>query len=159
MLNNNQEQNEFDDSLYQGDGRKKTVKIIAVVLAVVLAATGLVFVVLRKNTAPVNIQTENTAQLNDVGIVTQTTNEKELKEEGSLAQFADDKDRDGLFVEREKELGTSDDNFDTDWDGLSDKDEVEKWGTDPTKADTDGDGYGDGFEIRHGFNPKGSGKL
>ena len=59
MLNNNQEQNEFNDSLYQDDN-KKIIKIIVVVLAVLLVAAGLVFAVLRKKAEPVNTQIENT---------------------------------------------------------------------------------------------------
>ncbi|WP_205403225.1 hypothetical protein, partial [Streptococcus sp. 2154] len=42
---------------------------------------------------------------------------------------------------------------DTDGDGLTDKEEVEK-GTDPTKADTDGDGFTDKEEVDKGTNPK-----
>ncbi|MDZ4182276.1 MAG: OmpA family protein, partial [Candidatus Cloacimonadaceae bacterium] len=36
---------------------------------------------------------------------------------------------------------------DTDGDGLSDKDEIEKYGTDPNKKDTDGDGLSDYDEV------------
>jgi hypothetical protein len=44
---------------------------------------------------------------------------------------------------------------DTDGDGLSDREEVETFGTDPTKADTDGDGLTDGKEIElHRTDPK-----
>ena len=42
---------------------------------------------------------------------------------------------------------------DTDGDGLTDKEEVEK-GTDPTKADTDGDGVTDKEEVEKGTDPK-----
>ena len=42
---------------------------------------------------------------------------------------------------------------DTDGDGLTDKEEVEK-GTDPTKADTDGDGVTDKEEVDKGTDPK-----
>jgi hypothetical protein len=44
---------------------------------------------------------------------------------------------------------------DTDGDGLSDREEVETFGTDPTKADTDGDGLTDREEIElHRTDPK-----
>jgi hypothetical protein len=44
---------------------------------------------------------------------------------------------------------------DTDGDGLSDREEVETYGTDPTKADTDGDGLTDREEIElHRTDPK-----
>jgi len=42
---------------------------------------------------------------------------------------------------------------DTDGDGLTDRDEVEYYGTDPYKADTDGDGLIDGEEVALGTNP------
>ena len=61
-------------------------------------------------------------------------------------------------VEEEK-LGTSNKEFDTDGDGLSDKIEIEVLGTDPTNPDTDGDGFADGYEVLKGFNPKGEGNI
>ena len=164
MIDNNQEQNEFNDSLYQGDIKKKKFKIIAAVLAVLLVLGGVLFIFSRKKDEPINIKIENNqtdnAQINNTSAISQTISEEEIKKvQEQLAQFADDKDRDGLSAEKEKEFGTSDNDSDTDWDNVSDKDEIEKWGTNPTKADTDGDGYNDGFEINGGFNPKGIGKL
>lgn len=44
-------------------------------------------------------------------------------------------------------------NVDTDGDGLSNKDEINIYHTDPNKADTDGDGWSDGQEITAGTNP------
>ncbi len=52
-----------------------------------------------------------------------------------------------------------DKNKDTDGDGLSDFDELNKYFTDPNKPDTDGDSYVDGAEIGGGYNPCGDGKL
>lgn len=68
-----------------------------------------------------------------------------------------DNDRDGILDEQEADLGTSTKNFDSDGDGLSDRAEIEKYGTDPTKDDTDGDGFRDGLEVLKGYNPRGSG--
>lgn len=65
-----------------------------------------------------------------------------------------DSDGDGLDRELEQQLGTSDNNADSDGDGLSDYDEVFVYGTDPTNPDTDGDGMKDGWEVLHGLNPK-----
>ena len=48
---------------------------------------------------------------------------------------------------------------DTDRDGLTDREEVKVYKTDPLNADTDGDGFNDGDEVDQGYNPKGSGKL
>lgn len=38
---------------------------------------------------------------------------------------------------------------DTDMDGLTDKEEVETYHTDPTKASTSGDLYTDGYKVEH----------
>ena len=70
-----------------------------------------------------------------------------------------DKDHDRLNATLEARLGTSDENVDSDNDGLSDYSEYNEYGTDPSKADTDGDGFNDGDEINNGYNPLGSGKL
>lgn len=74
-------------------------------------------------------------------------------------RFIHDKDRDGILDEIEEQLGTSDFEFDTDGDGLSDKVEIEIWQTDPTNVDTDDDGFADGYEILKGFDPNGPGRL
>lgn len=76
-----------------------------------------------------------------------------------IDKFPNDKDRDGIDDQKEKELGTSNQDFDTDGDGLSDSDELDVWKTDPTKSDTDGDTFNDGYEVLNGYNPLGAGKL
>ncbi len=43
--------------------------------------------------------------------------------------------------------------IDFDKDGLSDKEEISVYFTDPAKADTDGDGYSDGDEIKYHYSP------
>ncbi|MDP3056954.1 MAG: hypothetical protein Q8N37_00325 [bacterium] len=48
---------------------------------------------------------------------------------------------------------------DSDNDGLTDYEEINKYHTDPANPDTDGDGYTDGDEVKNGFNPLGEGKL
>ncbi|HBR80554.1 MAG: putative calcium-binding acidic-repeat protein [Candidatus Uhrbacteria bacterium GW2011_GWE2_45_35] len=70
-----------------------------------------------------------------------------------------DADRDGLSATLEAELGTSDNDWDFDADGLSDLVEYRTYGTDPTNPDSDGDGYSDGTEVNGGYNPLGSGPL
>ena len=42
---------------------------------------------------------------------------------------------------------------DTDNDGVSDRDEIEVYGTDINNRDTDGDGYSDWIELNNGFSP------
>lgn len=58
-----------------------------------------------------------------------------------------DPDNDGLTNKEEKQLGTDPHNADTDGDGLSDGDEVNKYHTNPLKADSDGDGLSDKDEV------------
>ncbi|HLD31309.1 MAG TPA: hypothetical protein VJB37_00205 [Patescibacteria group bacterium] len=70
-----------------------------------------------------------------------------------------DKDGDGLDDSFENDLGTDPNNWDTDGDGLGDRDEVSIWKTDPLNPDTDGDTYLDGAEVKNGYSPTGSGKL
>lgn len=55
--------------------------------------------------------------------------------------------------------GGLDPTFDGDGDGLSDMEEVQKYGSDPLKSDTDGDGFNDGDEVEKGYSPTGPGKL
>lgn len=43
--------------------------------------------------------------------------------------------------------------LDSDHDGVSDRDEIEIYQTDPNQADTDGDGYNDWRELNSGFSP------
>lgn len=43
--------------------------------------------------------------------------------------------------------------LDSDGDGLTDRDEIEKYYTDPQKVDTDQDGFTDKEEIDNGYNP------
>lgn len=70
-----------------------------------------------------------------------------------------DKDADGLDDNRETDVGTDPNNWDTDGDELSDGDEVIIWKTDPLNPDSDGDSYLDGSEVKSGYNPAGSGKI
>ncbi len=87
----------------------------------------------------------------------QQTTPPENEEESVVIVYPDDyeqdKDRDGILDEEEAKLNLSSETFDTDGDGISDKDEMDVWETDPTKADTDGDGVGDGEELIDGTDP------
>jgi len=72
---------------------------------------------------------------------------------------ANDSDGDGLIDALERTTGTNVEISDTDFDGLSDGDEVNTWKTKPTNPDTDGDGFRDGDEVKNGYNPLGGGKT
>lgn len=81
-------------------------------------------------------------------------------------QFVEDRDGDGLFASVEYVYGSSDDNPDTDGDGITDFDEVRTgWllgipgnqrrvFSDPTRMDSDGDGVDDPTEKRYGTDPR-----
>ncbi len=58
-----------------------------------------------------------------------------------------DPDGDGLTNDEEKKLGTDPHKADTDGDGLSDGDEVNRYHTNPLSVDSDGDGLSDGDEV------------
>jgi outer membrane protein OmpA-like peptidoglycan-associated protein len=58
-----------------------------------------------------------------------------------------DADKDGLLKSVEKQLGTNPNKADTDGDGLSDGDEVNKYHTNPLKVDSDNDNLSDKDEI------------
>ncbi len=45
------------------------------------------------------------------------------------------------------------DGSDSDYDGLTDKEEIEAYGTDPLKASTAGDLYTDAYKVRNGLDP------
>lgn len=60
----------------------------------------------------------------------------------------EDYDKDGLTNIEEKNLGTYMNDKDSDYDGLSDYDEIKIYHTDPLKADTDNDGLSDYEEVQ-----------
>ena len=64
-----------------------------------------------------------------------------------------DVDGDRLSNDRERTIGTSLVDTDTDEDGLSDGAEVREYGTDPLAADTDADGIRDGIEVSRDTDP------
>ena len=74
-------------------------------------------------------------------------------DENGVNDADDDIDGDGLSNKEEIEFGTSVSSADTDKDGLSDYDEINKYNTDPLKADSDADTLNDGEEIAIGLDP------
>ncbi len=70
-----------------------------------------------------------------------------------LSDGACDNDQDGLSNYEEYTLGTDPLVADSDYDGLSDGEEINTYGTEPMNSDTDGDSLSDGDEIALGLNP------
>ncbi len=71
----------------------------------------------------------------------------------SVSDADADLDGDGLSNVKEIEIGTDPLSDDTDYDGLTDNDELTKYKTEPTKYDTDEDGVSDGDEIALKLDP------
>jgi hypothetical protein len=138
----------------EGSSRKKLLLIGLVVFFVLLLIGLVVFFVQKKNTKTgsnnTSQNTENVSSTSSLDTVSSTV---------VVDPFPNDKDRDGVDDQKEKELGLSNRDFDSDGDGLSDADELDVWKTDPKKTDSDADGYSDGYEVFKGYNPNGSGKL
>jgi hypothetical protein len=95
-----------------------------------------------------------TATVIAVTVQAQTTQQAEIRSTADMALWlTQDNDRDGLTNEREGQLGTLNDNPDTDGDGIDDRAEIEDFGTNPFVKDTDYDGIEDLEEIQVGLNP------
>lgn len=82
------------------------------------------------------------------------TNPDYFSEEECKKQLsAEQSDIDGMTKWDKFEQGlNTDDGADSDWDGLTDKDEIEKYHTDPAKVSTSGDLYSDGYKVAHNMD-------
>ena len=65
----------------------------------------------------------------------------------------DDLDGDGIPNEEERAVGADPQRVDSDFDGVSDFDEMRRYMTSPTLLDSDGDGAWDGEEVAAGTDP------
>lgn len=175
--------NDFDDDFKSHPGGKILKKIF--ILLIILAVIGLLaYVVYLKILLPkalnVNTDSLNSSVNLDLGTDTKINNKTEEEvvpviddtnivnnEENNttteeiidpLKKMDSDydlvSDFDELYV-----YNTDPYNPDSDADGISDFDEVFIFGTNPVKEDSDGDTYSDGMEILSGYNPLGDGKL
>lgn len=124
--------------------------IVIVVMALVYVAGKIYFMQSNVPTAPV----ENLSP-----IVQPDEEEILFDEQPMIEQSSIDSDSDGLTDLLETQYSTNPLKADTDSDDLSDYDEAIVYKTNPLNPDTDGDSFLDGDEVRHGYNPKGPGKL
>ena len=69
------------------------------------------------------------------------------------SDFMEDQDGDELSNGEELEKKTNPNSKDSDNDGLTDKEEISSYTTNPIKADTDDDSAADGWEVAHNFDP------
>lgn len=67
---------------------------------------------------------------------------------------SEESDIEGMSKYEKREMGLDpSDGSDTDMDGLTDREEIEVYGTDPLLASTAGDLYKDGYKIENGMDP------
>lgn len=134
--------------------KKKFIFLLAAIFLLLLIVGLIIFFLYRKSTSnKVNPLVQNGIAVTTTPIADTTTPSPYVE------KFPNDLDRDGIDDAKEKELGLSNRDFDTDGDGLSDSDEIDVWKTDPKITDTDADGFNDGYEVFKGYNPKGPGKI
>lgn len=123
----------------------KLIGIIIMTAAIVIAAIAGVLVIRKIHKVKKTEQYVSTFKYG-FDIPTQEEYENELKTQPS--------DIEGLTKYEKYKLGLSEyDGSDTDGDGLSDKEEIEIYHTDPLKESTAGDLYTDGYKIQHGMDP------
>lgn len=137
--------------------------ILGIIAIILLALSGYLYW-RKKSSKFVN---KNSSVLEDQGLVKPTNNNTNKiiininKNTNISIPVPDyiDTDHDGLPDEAEEKYETDLKKIDSDDDGLSDREEVKVYLTDPNNSDTDGDGYTDGGEVKSGYNPNGPGKL
>ncbi len=174
---------DFDDETKKAPGGKVLKKIFIMIL--ILAIIGLLaYIVYAKILLPkaLNVEKENSNQVVNLDLgdnveLTNTTPEEEIvattstsTEENDLTATSTEDNIDPLKkMDSDYDLVTDFDelyvyssdpyNPDSDGDTISDFDEVFIFGTNPNKNDSDTDTYLDGKEISSGYNPLGTGKL
>ena len=74
-------------------------------------------------------------------------------DDNGIPDTDEDLDKDGLVNFDELVYGTSPFSADTDFDDLSDLEEIKQYFTDPLIRDTDSDGAPDGWELDNGYDP------
>ncbi len=137
---------------------KKIFLFIAIFAILVVVVGIFVFrkVSFERENKPDENAVQSSEEVSEGMVVTPATSTEQLP---VFTDFEADQDRDGVDDVKEKEMGLSTSQFDTDGDGLSDANEIENYKTDPKNKDSDKDGYADGYEVLNGFDPNGPGQL
>lgn len=94
---------------------------------------------------------KNGFMLDDSDISEETLIENAKEENKELAKEASDLKGKSKLEKMQMGLGPED-GSDTDGDGLTDKEEIEKYNSDPRKESTAGDLYPDGYKVEHGMD-------
>jgi len=148
-----------------GAPKKSLVKRIVLVFIVLLLVAGIGyggwFVYAKYFSARALIKQD--IQTNDQGQSDDEDNplddEQAVPQPSPVPTVDPDTDFDGIPDSEELLYGTSPNSADSDGDGLTDRDEIRTFKTDPLNPDTDGDGFKDQEEIINGYDPKGPGRL
>lgn len=122
-------------------------KVFIVILIIIILLIGVPFVLSRIDLAKQHRMENKSDKVTsvDMGWSAEKKNIKALKKE--------DSDIEGMTKYDKYEKGLDPrNNSDTDGDGLSDKDEIEVYGTDPLKMSTSGDLYTDGEKVAKGLS-------
>ncbi len=131
-------------------------KIIILLIILILGGAGIF--IYKKNKNQTNISPGSSVFETTTAPVIDQAKKQEF--EGAIEKISSsDQDFDGIPDSEEAKYKTDPASADTDGDGLTDWQEASIFLTDPLKADTDADTFTDGYEVRHGFSPKGPGKL
>ncbi|MBP6859305.1 MAG: hypothetical protein KBC69_01620 [Candidatus Magasanikbacteria bacterium] len=129
-------------------------KIVVLLVVIILAVIGFFLYKKLKNKQNEFVDTGTVSSTPAFDVV----KEKEFNQAVKNISAAD-QDFDGIADVDEQAYKTDPTNSDTDGDGLTDWQEINIYKTDPLKSDSDSDTFNDGYEVRRGFNPKGSGKI
>jgi Mg-chelatase subunit ChlD len=106
------------------------------------------------NTDPKNPDTDGDGLPDGYEVISLNTNPTLIDTDGNgISDANEDFDKDSLVNAKEYEFRTDPLNSDSDYDGLSDYDEITSYNTNPLKYDTDGDTLSDSDEITLGLNP------
>lgn len=134
-------------------------KVLFFIVGIIIIGAGLGIFFFRNSTKNSPSPSPNSSEQNSSQMEKNNEGTSEIPVEPTFTDFPGDKDHDRILDAKEKEMGLSDTQFDTDADGIADYNEINTFHTDPTKKDTDGDGFADGYEVSKGYNPNGAGKL